>query len=418
MQAEILSIGTELLLGQIVDTNAAFLARELASLGIDLYRKAVVGDNLERATAAIREACQRAQVVLITGGLGPTLDDVTREAIAQAVGEELVFHEDLAEELRRFFAQRGRPMNELNLRQACLPASASPLPNRVGTAPGIWLEKEGCLIVAMPGVPAEMEVMWREQVRPRLEQRQEAVIHSRLLRLMGIGESNVGAAIRDLFEASTNPTLATLVSQGEVQIRLTAKASNRQEAEALIAPVEAEIRQRLGEYILGVDEETLEVLVGRWLKELGWKLAVAESCTGGLLGHRITEVPGSSEYFQGGCVAYANEVKRDWLGVPEEVLQGYGAVSEPTARAMAEGARHRFGADVAVAITGIAGPSGGTPEKPVGLVYIAVADPKGTVCSDHRFPGTRSQIKARAVQMALYHLHQRLTLHRRERGLC
>jgi nicotinamide-nucleotide amidase len=404
MTAEIISVGTELLLGQIVNTNAAFLGTELASLGLNLYHITTVGDNLGRATAAIRAALDRAEVILITGGIGPTPDDVTREAIAAALEEELVFHEELAQELREFFAARNRPMVDLNLRQAYLPASARAIPNPLGTAPGILAEKDGRVVIALPGVPYEMQRMFQEHVRPYLRQRSptSSLLRSRVVRTFGLGESALVAEIADLLEGQTNPTLAPLVRRGEVTLRLTARASDEAEAERLLDALEAQLRERLGPYIFGIDEQGLEQEVGRLLTAQGSTLAVAESCTGGLIGDRLTNVPGSSNYFLGGVIAYSDAIKRDLLGVPAETLRTWGAVSAETAQAMAQGVRQRFGADWGVAATGIAGPAGGTPEKPVGLVYVAVAGNQGALaCQEYRWTGPREEIKYRTSQAAL-----------------
>lgn len=402
MNAEIVSIGTELLLGQIVNTNAAYLAAELAALGVPVYHQTTVGDNLERAVEVLRQALSRADVVLITGGLGPTPDDITREVVARALGEELVFDEESAEQIRAFFAARGREATETNLRQAYLPASAQPIPNPLGTAPGVLAEKGGKIVVALPGVPPEMKQMWAETVKPYLRQtgRIETFLRSRTLRVVGLGESFVADRLGELLD-STNPTLATYAQRGEVTLRLTARAVSEEEAQTLLDELEQRIRERIGPYICGRDEEGLEYEVGRLLRATGWTIAVAESCTGGLIGHRLTAVPGSSDYFVGGIVAYSNEVKRRWLGVPEETLRRVGAVSEETARAMAQGVRERLQTDLGLACTGIAGPGGGTPEKPVGLVYVALAAPDEGRGERHRWRGSREDIKYRASQAAL-----------------
>lgn len=404
MNAEIISVGTELLLGQIVDTNAAFLGAELAALGVNLYYTTTVGDNLERATAAIRAALKRAEMILVTGGIGPTPDDVTREAIAAALDEGLVFHEGLAQQLREFFAARRRPMVDLNLRQAYLPASARAIPNPVGTAPGVLAEKNGRAIIALPGVPYEMKQMFEEYVRPYLRQRSSlhSFLRSRVVRTFGLGESALVEEIKDLLEGQTNPTLAPLVKRGEVTLRLTVRASEESEAQRLLDELEARLRERLEPYIFGIDEHGLEQEVGRLLTAQGRTLAVAESCTGGLIGDRLTNVAGSSNYFVGGVIAYSNAVKRDLLGVPEETLQRWGAVSAETARAMAQGVRRRLGADLGLAATGIAGPTGGTPEKPVGLVYVALAAGQEPVaCQEYRWTGPREEVKYRTSQAAL-----------------
>jgi nicotinamide-nucleotide amidase len=401
MTCEIISVGTELLLGQIVDTNAAFLSRELAAIGVPLFWRVTVGDNRERLTHALRQALERADVVITIGGLGPTEDDLTREAIADALGEPLVFDAELGEHLRQLFAARGREATPSQLRQAYRPASAVPLPNPYGTAPGLKIEREGKWLFALPGPPNEFIPMVREQVIPVLQEHSGGrVIRSRVLRLCGIGEADVEARVQDLVRRS-NPTLAPLAHLGEVHLRITANASSPEEAEQVIAQMERAVRERLGDYIYGTDETTLEQVVVSLLREHGQTLATAESCTGGLVSHRITEVPGSSEVFVGGVVAYSNMVKEQELGVPHAILEQHGAVSEPTARAMAEGVRQQLGSYWGIGITGIAGPTGGTPEKPVGLVYIALSDPTGTLVERQLFLGDRHTVKWRASQVAL-----------------
>lgn len=406
MTVEIVSIGTELLLGQIVDTNAAWLSARLAEVGVGVYRRTTVGDNLPRIVAALREALERADGVITIGGLGPTDDDLTREALASVLGEPLVLDEGEAARLREFFAARGRTTNERQLRQALRPASAQPIPNPNGTAPGLYAEWNGKLIFALPGPPNEFQPMATDAVLPRLAGRTGGrVIRSRVLRLCGIGESDAEAQLSDLIH-SENPTLAPLAKLGEVHFRITARADSPDAAEQMIAQMEYAVRERLGAFIFGVDETTLEQAVVQSLIEAGQSLAVAESCTGGLLGHRITSVSGSSEVFLGGVISYSNALKEALLGVPRSVLETHGAVSEPTARAMAEGVRQRLGSWWGVGVTGIAGPSGGTPEKPVGLVYIGVSDPTATVVRSQVFPGDRATVKYRATQYALWLLYQ------------
>jgi len=406
MTCEIISVGTELLLGQIVDTNAAFLSRELAAIGVQVLWRVTVGDNRERLKEALHTAFARADVVITIGGLGPTEDDLTREAIAELINEPLEYDPTLGEHLKQLFAARGREATFSQLRQAYRPPSAEPLPNPYGTAPGLKVERDGKLLFALPGPPNEFEPMVRKQVIPALaEHTGGEVIRSRVLRLCGIGEADAEAQVQHLIR-SLNPTLAPLAHLGEVHLRITAKARSPDEAEQMIAQMEHAVRERLGDYIYGVDETTLEQVVVNMLREQGQSLAVAESCTGGLLSHRITEVPGSSDVFIGGIVAYSNAVKEQELGVPRTILEQHGAVSEPTARAMAEGVRTRLGSYWGIGITGIAGPTGGTPEKPVGLVYISLSDPTGTIVERHLFLGDRHTVKWRASQAALTLLRQ------------
>src|SRR5262245_42965830 len=403
MTAEILSIGTELLLGQIVDTNAAYLARVLTTLGISLYRKTTVGDNPGRVEEAIRQATSRADLILTSGGLGPTEDDLTKESIAHVFGEELVMDPPSLEHLVAFFRQRGVSMPERNRKQALIYASGRPIPNPNGTAPGALLEKDGKVVISLPGPPGELVPMVEGFVVPYLSSRlgeAAGVLRSRILRFIGIGESALEERVRDLL-ASENPTVAPLAHVGEVHLRLTARATSTEEAEALIAPLEREIRERLGEFIYGVDDESLEAAVIRRRPGRRRPVAVAESCTAGLQDGRLTNVPSASDVFLGGFITYSNAVKERQLGVPPEVIGQWGAVSAQCAEAMARGAREALGADVGIGITGVAGPGGGTPEKPVGLVFIGISDAAGTRSTRHRFIGQRSDVRTRAVLAAL-----------------
>ncbi|MGI6037791.1 MAG: competence/damage-inducible protein A [Limnochordia bacterium] len=403
MKAEIISVGTELLLGEIVDTNAAYISQHLAELGINVYHRQTVGDNLTRMVEALQGALDRVDLVLLSGGLGPTMDDITRDAIAQVLGEELVLDEQVAQEIEGYFARIGRPMTSNNKRQALRPASASFLPNSRGTAPGILAYYQGKMIVAMPGVPNELKTMFQEQVVPRLNGGggKQRVIRSLTIHCTGIGESALEEQVADLIKDQTNPTVATYASLGEVRLRVTASAENEQEALALIEPLAARVRERLGDLIYGYDGATLEGVVGERLADQGLTLAVAESCSGGLISHRLTNIPGSSRYFLQGAVVYSNDAKRELLGVPAELLEQYGAVSPQVAKAMAQGVRARAGADFGLAVTGIAGPDGGKPEKPVGLVYIALAKEGDCIVEEWRFAGARTDVKSRTAQAAL-----------------
>jgi nicotinamide-nucleotide amidase len=396
MRAEILSVGTELLLGQITDTNAAYIARELAELGVDLYFKQTVGDNPPRIQEAVRLALSRAEAILITGGLGPTEDDLTVEAVAGALGEDLVEDPAVTEHVRRFFATRGRTPTPNVFKQALVPRTARVIPNTRGTAPGIHLERDGRMIFIMPGVPYEMEGMMQNYVVPALKRRTGGeVIRSVVLRVTGEGESAVEMRIKDLL-STTTPTIAPYAKLGEVHLRLTAKGSAETVARQL-AEGERLVRDRLGELIYGKDDETLEQVVGELLTARRATLAVAESCTGGLLAQRITAVPGSSIYFTEGIVAYGNDAKITLLGVPKESLEAHGAVSAPVAEAMAQGIRARAKTTYALSITGIAGPTGGTEEKPVGLVYLGLAD---ETAAQHR----RLAFGAQAGRAGIRHL--------------
>lgn len=403
LTAEIVSIGTELLLGQIVDTNAAYLSQTLASLGINVYFRSTVGDNLERIIETIRSAMERADLIITSGGLGPTMDDLTKEAIAKAFGVPLVEHPESAEALRAFFRSRNQPFAESNLKQALVFEGGMVLPNPMGTAPGAAIEKGGKIAVCLPGPPRELVPMVQNHLVPFLRQRLGAggtVLRSRVVATVGISESLAEQKVADLL-AETNPTVAPVLHGYEVHFRITASGTDEQEVDALLARKERELRDRLGDYVYGVGDGTLEAVLVRALIGRGWTIAVAESCTGGLVGHRITNVPGSSKAFLCGITAYANEAKVSLLGVQQEALRQHGAVSSQVACQMADGVRRASGASVGVAITGIAGPDGGTPEKPVGLVYIAVATDGGTRASEHRFVGTREDIKQRSAQAAL-----------------
>ena len=417
MKAEIVVIGTELLLGQIVDTDAVYLAQRLAELGIDLYFKMTVGDNLERATWAVRESLSRAEVVITTGGLGPTQDDLTTQAVALATDCELELHTESLQRIEAFFASRSLPLLDSQRKQAMLPKGAQAIPNPVGTAPGFIFELKGKVVITLPGPPRELQPMVEQTVIPYLRHRAgKGVIRSRVLRFAGIGEAALEDLLLDLIEGATNPTIAPLASPGEVRIRLTAKAADEESADALIAPVEREINRRAGQWLYGLDEETLEQAVGRLLREAGATLAVAESCTGGLIGHRLTNVSGSSDYLLCDVVAYSNQAKKGLLAVPDGILAAHGAVSAETAVAMAQGIRQVGEADYGLAVTGIAGPTGGTPQKPVGLVYMALAWLDCDEWEKHQFGGQREDVKLRAAQAALDLLRRGLLRARDEQG--
>ncbi len=406
MTAELIAVGTEILLGEIVDTNSAYLSRRLADIGIDVFYHHTVGDNLQRLAELIRQCRSRSDIIVMAGGLGPTDDDITRQALAEATGRRLVRYPQAEKRLREFFAARGRPLTPNNLRQAEAPEGAELLENSVGTAPGIYLEHEGRIYIALPGPPSELQPMWQSHVEPRLRELARRAggglaLYTATFRLIDIGESQVAHELRDLIAAQTDPTIALYASVGEVRIRLATKARTDAEAREKFEPIEAEIRRRLGQYIYADADKPLEAVVGEILAERGETVAVAESCTGGLIGHRITEIPGASRYFVADFVTYANEAKISVLGVPEQVIAEHGAVSEQCARAMAEGARQRAQSTYAVATTGIAGPTGGTPQKPVGTVFIAVAGPRGTVVQKFFWPTSRQVFKQRVATMAL-----------------
>src|SRR5919202_2761040 len=406
MRAEILSIGTELLLGQIVDTNANYLAQQLPPLGLDLYYVSQIGDNLGRLADAFRRALERSDVIIATGGLGPTEDDLTREAIAEVLGETPVVQPHLEAELRLFFERRGRSMPLRNVKQATTIPSGTYLPNPVGTAPGWWVENDGKVIVAMPGVPHEMRKMWEEQAMPRLARRVTgAMIVSRVLKLVGIGESHAEEALGDLTH-STNPTLATYAKSDGIHLRLTAKAATPAEAERRLDEFEPRVRERVDEWLYGRDNDSFPAVVGAMLRQRGLTLAVGESATGGQLASLVTEAPGASDYFLAGYVAYSAAAKTA-LGVSPDLLRQHGTIAAATTQALAAAVRATAGADVSVATTGNAGPDP-AEDKPVGQLYIVVDVRGRQACQETRYSTTRTEYKRRGALEALHLLWREL----------
>jgi len=402
---EIVAVGTELLLGQLLDTNTSFIEQRLAENGIDVHATQTVGDNVARIAAAITAALERADGVLMTGGLGPTVDDLTTEAVCKALALDTELYAPALARMEALFASLGRPMQQNNRKQAELPRGSRPLDNPNGTAPGfIAFAGSGKFVACMPGVPREMKPMLAEQVVPFLRERLGSgeAIYTRVLHTIGIGESEIDHRIGDIFRSSENPKLAVLAHDYRADVKVMAKATSREAAEAMILPLEHEVERRLEGYVFGRDAQTPASAVHALLRSRGQKLAVAESCTGGRIAAALTSVPGSSVSFTGGVVAYANSVKIAQLGVLPATLARFGAVSEETAREMARGARARLDADLAVATTGIAGPDGGTPEKPVGLVWFALDDANGTSTAMRvHFGGEREAIVQRATTVAL-----------------
>lgn len=412
MRAEILSIGTELLLGHISDTNATYLAQQLAALGIDLYFVSQVGDNLDRLAETLARARERADLVITTGGLGPTEDDTTREAICAVMRETPSVDPQAEATLRGFFSERGITMPERNLKQAWIIPSAMLLPNPRGTAPGWWVERDGKVIVSMPGVPAEMTRMWEQEALPRLRPRTGETLFTRILRVAGMGESTVEERLGDLIHHQ-NPTVATYAKRDAVDVRLTAKAATEDEARALVEEVDRQARRAIGErYVFGIDRDTLAEVTLMEAELRGQTVAFMESCTGGLLASLLTDAKGASTVFRGGLVSYATDVKAQF-GVPQEILDAHGAVSIETARAMAQAVRERMGASIGVGVTGVAGPD---PQegKPVGTVHIAVATDWGVRETSQLWRGGRIEIKTRAAYAALNLL--RLALLERDRA--
>ena len=408
MNAEIIGVGTELLLGQIANSNAQWMSERLAEIGVDVLHHQVVGDNVDRIVEAFRLALSRADVVIATGGLGPTQDDVTRDAFAAVVGARLVRRPEIEEMLRERFARAGREMPESNLLQADIPEGGRFIRPERGTAPGLVVEVDGRRIYALPGVPAEMREMMEGTVLPEVAALAgPAALLSRTLRCTGIAESKVAELLDDLFHGTTNPTVAYLAGGGEVKVRLTAKAATREETEALIAPIADEVARRLGDFVFSTRDGSIEQAVGRLLRAAGKTLACAESLTGGELGARITSVPGASDYFLGSAVCYTEASKREVLGVSQATLDGPGTVSSECAGEMASGARRLFEADLAVALTGAAGPDAHGGVEP-GRVWIAIEGEDVSHRRPLRAPGDRDMVRRWAEQAALDLLRRHL----------
>ena len=408
VKAEIVSVGTELLLGEITDTNASFLSSQLPLLGIDLYWVSQVGDNQARLVEILKRAWQRSDLILVTGGLGPTEDDLTREAIAEMLSEQPRIEPALKREIEELFTRRGRDMSPSNIKQATLIPSAEAIHNMRGTAPGWWVERDGHILVAMPGPPDELHSMWHNEVSTRMRQRYSgAIILSKTIKTFGLGEAAVGELVSPLLQ-SANPTLAIYAKADGIHLRITAKAQRQEQAERMIARYEASVQAILGEYIWGTDNETLESVIGNLLMEKGLSLAVMESCTGGLLADTITNNAGASKYFKGGLVAYSNEAKIAF-GVDARLIIDYGVISGEVAQAMAEAARMRLGADIGIGITGVAGPDE-VESKPAGTVYMAVDSGRSKRVIKGSYLGDRARVKCRATTAALFELSKILSV--------
>ncbi len=406
MKAEIISVGTEILLGEITDTNAAFLASELPQLGIDLYWVTQVGDNRGRMLEVLHRAWDRSDIIILSGGLGPTEDDITRESIAEMLGEETQIDPDLERWLRGLFERVGYEMPETNLKQATLVPSAKAIPNPKGSAPGWWVSRDNRILLAMPGPPSEMKRMWKKEIKEELRLALgDVLIFSRTLKIFGLGEANVDEMLGSLL-SSDNPTIGVYAKQTGIEVRLTAKADNEEDAKSMITPMEEQIRSMFGDKIWGIDDEVIEKVIGDLLLDQGLTLATMESCTGGLLANLVTDVPGSSSYFKGGFVTYSNEMKID-CGVDAELLARYGAVSPQVVESMAKVARNKLGADIGIGITGVAGPEK-REDKPIGTIYIGVSDRKETRSIHAVFPQHRPRIKRYAVMSALNELRHLL----------
>ena len=375
---EILSVGTELLLGNIANTDAQTLSQGLSELGLNVYYHTVVGDNPQRAREAVAIANKRADIIITTGGLGPTCDDLTKNVLAEAFGKKLVFDEPSAERIRSYFAKTKRPMTDNNLQQAMLPEGCTVLANDWGTAPGCAFQAEGVHVIMLPGPPSECRPMFQYRAKPYLQSLSEGVIASHTLKLFGIGESAMEAQLRDQMNAMSNPTLAPYAKEGECELRVTAKAPTDAEAQALLKPTVEQVKALFGSKVYGVDVSSLEEVVEGLLREKGMTIGVAESCTGGLMAKRLTDVAGASQVFLGGIVSYTNQVKAGMLHVPQHLLDQFGAVSPEVALAMAEGARKALGCDIALATTGVAGPDKDDWDNEVGTMFVAIATPDGT----------------------------------------
>lgn len=394
-KAELIAVGTEILLGNIANTDAQMLSEQLAVLGIDVLYHTVVGDNPERLSKALRLARQRADIIITTGGLGPTYDDLTKQTICAVFGRRNVFHEDIAAHLKERFASMGRTMTENNLQQAFLPENCTVFPNFNGTAPGCGFCEGGVHVLMLPGPPHECRGMWLSGAEPYLRALSSDTLVSHTLRIYGRGESEIEAMLHDRIAEMTNPSVAPYAKTDECMLRVTAKAESAEKAEAMTREaIENVVLPVVGEWVYGIDKDSLEQVCFELLREKGLTLAAAESCTGGLIAQRMTDIPGASGVFMGGVVSYTNQVKANVLGVPQELLDAFGAVSEPVAKAMAEGARRVTGADLAVSVTGVAGPASDERGNPVGTVYLGLATKDGTVCRHCQF-GKRSRARIR-----------------------
>ena len=409
MKTAILTVGTEILFGQIVNTNAAFLSRELNNLGYDVMYHYSVGDNPGRLAELIEFAFRDCDMIITTGGLGPTQDDLTKEVIAQAMGDRLVVSPEALSALKDRYERSGRPMTENNLKQANMPDSAQILPNDQGTAPGFWLEKKGKIIVSMPGPPREMTNMFEKEVKPRLISRQDSVIYYKILRTFGLGESKMETVLLPLIDGQTDPTIATYAKEGECSLRIASKRPTKEEAEAAVEDMTARVMDIIGEYVYSTDNEELADVVANMLLDKNITISCAESCTGGLFAGTLINTDGISKVFDRGIVTYSNEAKIKELGVKAETLDTFGAVSPETAAEMAEGIRAKTGTDMAVSVTGIAGPGGGSADKPVGLVYIGIAyDGKTDVVKAQMRNVTRNWNRNYAVLNMLYEIYKRI----------
>jgi len=412
VNAEIISVGTEILLGQILNTNTKLLSERLAGLGIDVYYHTTVGDNMKRLQEAFKLASARSDFVITTGGLGPTGDDLTKEALAEFLRLPLEISDDEVARIKQFFTGRGLEWVESNTKQAAFLPASRILANAIGTAPGMAYKHADCAYIVLPGPPREMQVMFDNHAIPWIKENViepgTVPLFSHVLKFIGISESKLEHTLKDLFETQTTPTLALLAGKGEIHLRLTARAKDEGSFRTLIKPVLAEIKSRTGDFIFAEGPKTLTETIAEALLQNNMTLSTAESCTGGMLSASLTSIPGSSAYYLGSVIAYSNEIKTNLLGVPSGLIQAHGAVSEEVASSMARGVRILTGSTIGIGITGIAGPGGGDPEKPVGLVYIAIDSGEGTTTISHNFRGNRENIRERSVKAAQHLLERYL----------
>lgn len=407
--AEIIAVGSEMLTPTKVDTNSLYITEKLNALGVEVVRKSIVGDDRERLANTITAALASSQLVILSGGLGPTEDDVTRDAAAHALGRGQTQRQELLDWLEDRFRRMNRKMAEINKRQTFIIDGAEILPNPNGTAPGQWIEQDGAVVMLLPGPPRELKPMFDRECMPRIEAKlPKQVIRTLFYRVAGMGESDLDALIAPVYTKYTNPVTTVLAAAGDIQVHVRARCATAEEAEVLLAEVGTPIERLLGDRLYSTNGDPLEAVIGTMLRQRGATVAVVESCTGGMLGERITSVPGSSDYFAGGFLTYTAAMKTALVGVPAELIEQRGVVSEPVARAMAEGARARTGATYALSVTGVAGPDGGTEENPVGTVWIGVAGPHEVTAKRFRFPGGRDRVRGFAVQTALDMLRRSL----------
>lgn len=402
MKAETIAVGSELLLGQITNIDAQIISKELQKIGIDMYYHTCVGDNKDRLANVFKIAFERSDIIILTGGLGPTEDDITKETISSCLDIPLVNDHTSLNRIKSYFKSKNRNMTKNNLKQAKIPKGSIAIANNRGTAPGIFLKHKGRIIVMLPGPPLEMKPMLKDVINSYFTNLSKHTIYSRVMKFYGIGESQLEEKLKDLILNQSNPTIAPLAKTGEVTVRLTAKAENKEKAKKLIEPIEEKIKKRLHKFLYAYDNDTIEDVVAKLLLRFSKTIAVAESCTGGLISNKLTNISGISEVFERGIISYSNKSKRELLGVKSSTLEKYGAVSGQTAKEMAMGVRELASSDIGISVTGIAGPGGATSEKPVGLVYIGYADSSKTYVKKCVFDGNRLEIKERSANAALH----------------